>query len=106
MDHGQRIGLLEVIQYGLAIILVVAAVDWNQYLVPLLVASVVAMPYAIWRKIQSIEQGSSSLLQAQTQRSPLKQEVVPQGALAGQSTMAEVEKTRRNPDELSMVFHR
>lgn len=91
MDHGQRIRLLEAIQYGLAIILVVAVVDWNQYLVPPLVISVIAMPYAIWRKIQSIEQGSSSRRQAQTQTSSLKQKVVPHGPLAEQSAVAEME---------------
>ncbi|MCP9443197.1 MAG: hypothetical protein NNA20_11450 [Nitrospira sp.] len=105
MDQGQRIGLLEVIQYILAIVLVVAAVDWNQYLVLPLVASVVAMPYAIWRKIQSIERGSSSLQQAQAQMSPLKQEGVPQGPLAGQSAVSQtgIERNGKPPrPELSI----
>lgn len=59
MSQRQRIGLLEIIQYGLAVVLVVAAVAWNQYLVPILVACVIAMPYAIWSRLQDIEQGSA-----------------------------------------------
>ncbi|MCP9473159.1 MAG: hypothetical protein NNA30_10550 [Nitrospira sp.] len=50
---------MEIIQYGLAVVLVVAAVAWNQYLVPILVACVIAMPYAIWSRLQDIEQGSA-----------------------------------------------
>ncbi|CUQ65606.1 hypothetical protein [Candidatus Nitrospira inopinata] len=59
MSQSQRIGLLEIIQYVLAIVLVVAAVAWNQYLVPVLVACVVATPYAIWSRLQDIEQRSA-----------------------------------------------
>lgn len=55
MSQVQRIGLLEVIQYVLAVVLVVAVFAWNQYLIPPLVASVLAIPYAIWRRIQRIE---------------------------------------------------
>jgi hypothetical protein len=59
MSQRQRIGLLEIIQYGLAVVLVVAAVAWNQYLIPILVACVIAMPYAIWSRLQDIERGSA-----------------------------------------------
>lgn len=55
MSQRQRIGLLEIIQYVLAVVLVFAAVAWNQYLVPVLVACVIAIPYAIWRRLQHIE---------------------------------------------------
>ncbi|MCS6897243.1 MAG: hypothetical protein NZM29_04655 [Nitrospira sp.] len=57
MTRGQRIELLEVIQYVLAIVLIVGAVSWTKYLVPPLVISVAAIPYAVWRKIQNIERG-------------------------------------------------
>lgn len=59
MSQRQRIGLLEIIQYVLAVVLAFAAVAWNQYLVPILVACVIAMPYAIWSRVQDIEQGSA-----------------------------------------------
>lgn len=59
MSQRQRIGLLEIIQYGLAVVLVVAVVAWNQYLVPILVACVIAMPYAIWSRLQDIERRST-----------------------------------------------
>ncbi|MCP9468867.1 MAG: hypothetical protein NNA31_02585 [Nitrospira sp.] len=59
MSQRQRIGLLEIIQYVLAVVLVFAAVAWNQYLVPLLVACVIAVPYAIWSRLQDIERGSA-----------------------------------------------
>jgi hypothetical protein len=52
----QQIGLLEVIQYLLAIIAVVGAVAWSWNLMLILALTVATVPYATWQAIQSLEQ--------------------------------------------------
>jgi len=52
----QQIGLLEVIQYLLAMIAVVGAVAWSWNLIPILALIVATVPYATWRAIRSLEQ--------------------------------------------------
>jgi hypothetical protein len=85
MGQRQRIGLLEIIQYVLAILLVVSAVAWNQYLVPVLVACVIAMPYAMWCRLQDIEQGSAPPRQEQaavSEKETIRRRRVSKGSVA------------------------
>lgn len=60
MAGKHRVGLLNGIQYVLVVVLVVAALAWNEYLVIPLVMSIVALPYAVWCAIATMEQDGSA----------------------------------------------
>lgn len=77
----QRIGLLEVIGYLMAIIAVVGAVAWNWELLLVLGLIVVAVPYAMWWEIRNLEQGNAPSHRAR--RTIAKEGSVSQGQTSG-----------------------